>query len=60
MHDITGPLLQPLGMGPLETVAKGTEMGREKGRQDVGEKNNPDLVESFGQTSAEKVEGHVS
>lgn len=25
MHDITRPLLQPLGMGTLETVTKGTE-----------------------------------
>ena len=38
MQDITGPLLQPLGMGTLETVAKGTayrerERGRERGRE---------------------------
>lgn len=25
MHDITGALLRPLGMGTLETVTKGTE-----------------------------------
>lgn len=33
MHDITGPLLQPLGMGTLETVAKGTEKERKKERE---------------------------
>lgn len=33
MHDITGPLLQALGMGTLETVARGTEWDREKERE---------------------------
>lgn len=39
MQDITGPLLQPLGMGTLETVAKGTayrEREREREREKEG------------------------
>lgn len=42
MDDITGPLLQPLGMGALETVAKGTEYW--EGWGDQGENGGVDKI----------------